>query len=115
MIGAGGGLNGMDSYVALTEEERDEYAVVEDLTVFPFGHVALDYRLSPRWRLNVSGEGITLGKEWSFNAWANLIYRAARAWDFGLSYSYFSRKIETDELLSETDYNVLQVSVSRYW
>ena len=45
----------------------------------------------------------------------NVLYRAARAWDFSLGYLYSTRKIATDTYYNLMRYSVPTLSVTRYW
>jgi len=111
-VGACASLQG--SYAALSTEDQSTESIIEDIALFPELALALGKKFG-RFGLEASGSGFVLKDEWILDAGLAAIWRMGRAWDIGARYSYFSRKIETSELLNEATYNVLQVNVSRYW
>ena len=114
-VTGGAGLGVTYSYVALAAADQSRGSLVDDTVIYPYLLVATSYRLNQHLRLEISGEGITWGNEWFVDAGVVLRWRASRAWDFGLGYTYFTRKIETDTFFNKVRYNVPGFGVTRYW
>ena len=103
------------SYTALQAADESSGALVDDTVYYPYGHLSLDYKFSERFSLTMLGEGITITDDWFIDAGAALNFRAARAWDFHLGYTYVARKIESDTYYNKMRYGVPGMSVTRYW
>ena len=65
--------------------------------------------------VTVPGEGIIISDEWFLNTGAYVTYRAARAWDFTLGYTYSVSKIDTDTYYNKAIYSTASLSVTRFW
>jgi hypothetical protein len=63
----------------------------------------------------VLGEGIAMSDEWYIDTGAYVNYRAARAWDFRMGYTYLARQISTDTYYNKMRYGVPTLSVTRFW
>ena len=99
----------------LATQDGTQSALVDDEFFYPFLAGEVEYRFSPHWALGANISGMTLDDDWLLNAGGEVIWRPARAWDVALGYDYFSRKIESDTLYNEVDYNIPYLSISRFW
>ncbi len=114
-VRVGAGVGSTYSYTALQAADESKSALVDDTVYYPYGHLSLDYKFNERFSLTVLGEGIAISDEWYIDTGAYVNYRAARAWDFRLGYTYMARQISTDTYYSKMRYGVPTLSVTRYW
>ena len=114
-VGLGAGAGIMYSYTALETQDGVTGAIVDDTAYYPFGAASVGYFFSPRVGLEVAGQGVSIGDDWLYDARADLIWRAAQAWDFALGYKYFGRQIESDTYFNKTRYGIPHLAVTRYW
>lgn len=114
-LGVGMGIQ--DSRLALKEEGEPKEAavVVEDLIVYPYVHLAVEYAFSRRWAFDFEVKTLATSGEYIYSGFAMFRYSLSRAWDLGLVYTRFSRLIDSGQLYNETKYDVPQLVVSRYW
>ncbi len=111
----GAGVGSTYSYTALQTADASSSALVDDTVYYPYGHLSLDYKFNERFSLTVLGEGIAMSDEWYIDTGAYVNYRAARAWDFLMGYTYMARQISTDTYYNKMRYGVPTLSVTRYW
>ena len=109
------GLMLQETRISLQTEDESVRETVKDLTLVPYLHATLAIWLSKRWYLSADSEGTSLSKDWLLNVGLNLGYRLNRQWEFAAGYRYYSRRIDTDELINESVYTAPHLAVNYAW
>jgi hypothetical protein len=112
----GVGLILQDTYASLrTTEGTEIQSAVEDIAFFPYLLANLGYDFSPRWKLGLLIDWMSLDNDKILDLGLSLNYRIARVWDCTAGFLLYQREISTDELYNDVEYQIPYVAVAHGW
>ena len=101
--------------IALATGDFSLESEVRDWTVLPVVHGTVGYKFSPRWRLTVGADGMSIDSDTYLDAVAAINYRISQNWDFSLGYEYYQRDIESSKLTNHVKLHIPFLAVAHSW
>jgi len=92
-----------------------ETTEVKDLAFIPLLHGAISRRLGRRFEVTAEFDWYDSSTDFYYKGAVFLYYGKSERWRFGLGYSYWSRRIDTDELTNAYTISSWLLNVSHSW
>ena len=114
-INLGAGLLFQHLTVELETDGGSVKASVKDVVLLPFAHAIINYNFSNKLSLIIGDDGIVLPEEWMMDTGIYLNYRLDQNWDINVGYQFYSREINTADLINEVKYDIPHFAVAYSW
>ncbi|MDP1992982.1 MAG: phosphatase PAP2 family protein [Syntrophales bacterium] len=115
ILAAGAGAMLQYHIIELETADLSRKADEDDLTVVPFLHLKLGWRITEKLTLYLNGDGGKIPKNWFVDGGAYLNYRFGRHWDFTAGYQYHVRDIDPGEVQNRVVQHLPYLAVAYSW
>ena len=115
IFAAGGGAMLQYHIIKLETADLSRKADEDDLTVVPFLHLKLGWRMTEKLSLYLNGDGGWIPNNWFVDGGAYMNYRFGKHWDFTMGYQYFTRDINPGDVQNRVVQHMPYLAVAYSW